>query len=300
MTTREQWLEARRCCIGASDVAAILGESPYKTALDVYADKLCAVNESDADHLAFGRDVEGAIAKMYAKKTGRDVWDLGATSISYHHKYPFIGATLDRVTKGCPANPSPEGCEFNGPLELKHVGTFDRPEQWREDPPLHYQLQLQIQMACHGDEWGSLAALFPGYNLVWKDMRRDDELLEAIYPRLFEFWDRVQRRDPPPPQTGAALDAIKRIWPAESGETVTLDEDTNGLVIALEQCKIDLKSGEAIKSEIESKIRFAMKDATFGLLNDGRIVTLKTTKRAGYTATIEPTEFRTLRITKRK
>jgi predicted phage-related endonuclease len=96
------------------------------------------------------------------------------------------------------------------------------------------------------------------------------------------------------------LDAIKRIWPVANDITVLLGDDHTRLINEFEQVKDDIKQCEIRKSEIEAELRYEMKDATFGALPDGRIVTLKTTKRAGYTATIEPTEFRTLRITKRK
>ena len=38
--SREEWLSFRRGGIGGSDVAAILGISPFRTARDIYYDKL--------------------------------------------------------------------------------------------------------------------------------------------------------------------------------------------------------------------------------------------------------------------
>ena len=38
--SRDQWLEYRRLGIGGSDVAALMGISPFRTARDVYYDKL--------------------------------------------------------------------------------------------------------------------------------------------------------------------------------------------------------------------------------------------------------------------
>ena len=38
--SREEWLNYRRQGIGGSDVAAVLGVSPFRTARDVYYDKL--------------------------------------------------------------------------------------------------------------------------------------------------------------------------------------------------------------------------------------------------------------------
>jgi predicted phage-related endonuclease len=39
MNTPEQWLADRRKCIGGSDIDAILGLSPYRTPVDVWAEK---------------------------------------------------------------------------------------------------------------------------------------------------------------------------------------------------------------------------------------------------------------------
>lgn len=38
--TEEQWLDYRRLGIGGSDAAAVLGISPFRTARDLYYDKL--------------------------------------------------------------------------------------------------------------------------------------------------------------------------------------------------------------------------------------------------------------------
>lgn len=38
--SREQWLEYRRLGIGGSDVAAIMGISPFRTARDIYVNFL--------------------------------------------------------------------------------------------------------------------------------------------------------------------------------------------------------------------------------------------------------------------
>lgn len=44
---RAEWLEGRRQGIGGSDVAAVLGLSPWKTALDVWNDKLGLSEEKE-------------------------------------------------------------------------------------------------------------------------------------------------------------------------------------------------------------------------------------------------------------
>ena len=38
--SKEQWLEARKCGIGGSDAASVLGLNPYKSSVSVYIEKV--------------------------------------------------------------------------------------------------------------------------------------------------------------------------------------------------------------------------------------------------------------------
>ena len=72
MINREQFLLDRRQGIGGSDVAAIMGLSPWRTALDVYKDKLTPINleEEPHDDLKRGIRAEKYILEEYAENTG--------------------------------------------------------------------------------------------------------------------------------------------------------------------------------------------------------------------------------------
>ena len=183
--SREQWLEQRRHHIGASEVAAIIGVSPFADALSVWDSKVNGQKEQAdaADYLEFGRDMEEPIAKLYAKRSGRQVDNLGETTLQMHPYFPWLGATLDRRIEGCEKTPAPD----NGPgaLEIKNVGAPRfAPAEWTADNPevLHHVIQNQIQMACTGWMWGCVAGMFPRYQLPWFDLKRDDDLLNSIYP----------------------------------------------------------------------------------------------------------------------
>ncbi len=69
----EEWLSYRRRGIGGSDAAAILGISPWRTARDLYYDKLSVV-KADMDEnwvaLEMGHLLENLVARIFAKKTG--------------------------------------------------------------------------------------------------------------------------------------------------------------------------------------------------------------------------------------
>lgn len=70
--TEQEWLAYRRRGIGGSDVAAILGISPFRTARDLYDDKLnIASAADDAGNwvaLEMGHLLESLVARIFAKK----------------------------------------------------------------------------------------------------------------------------------------------------------------------------------------------------------------------------------------
>jgi len=287
--SREEWLAKRKDFIGASDVAAILGVDPRRGQLSVYEAKVHGHTSEDNDWMAFGRDVEGAIAKLYTKKTGRQTVDLGATKISVHPDIPWLSATLDRET----ITP-----KWTGPLELKHVGIIGAdPKKWETDPPLHYTLQNMVQMAVTGAEHGSLAAMFPGYQLAWIDLSFDSAMFEQkIYKELEMFWDRVQRRDPPPGDNlPGTLDVAKRMYPDDNGETIQLSYEAQERSDRVVENKAKVRSLTSAIKEDETNLRLELKDSTFGRFPDGSFMSAKVTNKKEYTSVHKATTYRILR-----
>lgn len=70
---REEWLNYRRRGIGGSDVAAILGVSPFRTARDIYYDKIGVVavepDESNWVPLEMGNLLEDLVARIFQKRS---------------------------------------------------------------------------------------------------------------------------------------------------------------------------------------------------------------------------------------
>ena len=90
---RDDWLNYRRRGIGGSDVAAILGVSPFRTARDIYYDKLGVVavepDESNWVPLEVGNLLEDLVARIFQKKTGYRIFKI--KKMFYHPKHQFIG-----------------------------------------------------------------------------------------------------------------------------------------------------------------------------------------------------------------
>ena len=91
--SNEEWLSYRRRGIGGSDAAAILGISPWRTARDLYYDKLNVV-KADMDEnwvaLEMGHLLEPIAAYWYAKKSGNYVYGAskpGLPTIELPYKF---------------------------------------------------------------------------------------------------------------------------------------------------------------------------------------------------------------------
>src|SRR5262245_2757565 len=286
---RSEWLVARRKGIGGSDAAAVLGLSPWKSALELYTEKL-GMGEPEYDepeYIYWGKVLEPVIADRYAKETGRTLEDPGSFLLQWSTEYPFMFCTVDRFIEA-PQKPG------RGVLEIKTAAGFKR-KDWLADPPLEYLIQLQHNMIVTGCEWGSFAVLIGGNDFAWCDQDRNDRFCQYLRDQEGEFWTRVPRQEEPP--TGnppeSCYEALQRLYPRDTGETVTLSGDLIHLVDRIEELKATRKDADMTIKKLENKLRAAIGDATFGVLPNGVSFSLKLVKRSGYT--VDATEFRQLR-----
>ncbi|MDN5292305.1 MAG: hypothetical protein PWQ06_2544, partial [Anaerophaga sp.] len=93
----KEWLEYRRQGIGGSDAAAVLGISPFRTARDLYYDKLNIVSPEDdmANWVAkkMGHLLEDLVAEIFRVKTGFRIYQ--AKKMFMHPEYRFMLADID-------------------------------------------------------------------------------------------------------------------------------------------------------------------------------------------------------------
>lgn len=69
-----EWLEWRRSGIGASDIAAICGVCPYKTALDIYNDKKGLSKDRRNSSMQRGIDFEDEARKVFERMHPNHCW----------------------------------------------------------------------------------------------------------------------------------------------------------------------------------------------------------------------------------
>ena len=105
-----EWLNARKNGIGASETAAILGLSRYKSAVDVYIDKTKEIISPRPDSAASkrGRRLEPIVLDMYEEQYGAIHRNPPQVTSK---QYPFMFASLDaaRVDDGRPVEAKTAG-----------------------------------------------------------------------------------------------------------------------------------------------------------------------------------------------
>lgn len=292
MADRASWLAQRRQGIGASEAAAILGLSPFKSALEVYLDKAGLVPDSeDNEFLEWGRRLEPIILGAYADKTGRKVTPNAAQKLLALAEHPFVTATLDADVVDDKLG--------MGVLEAKTTNAF-RGDEWAESIPAHYQVQLQHQMLVTGRSWGSAAVLIGGNCFRYADLPRHEAFIqEVLLPALAEFWQRVLDRDPPEPDSSkSAMRALAALYPKDTGEIIELDGSFIDLDTERQQLLGRIKELQREKDELDARLKGALKDASMGVLPNGVRFTYRTAARKGYI--VEDSECRVLRRMKAK
>lgn len=153
-----EWLEARRSRIGGSDIAAIMGLSPWCSARQLWHRKRGTIDDKpSSDLMEAGHYVEPAAASWYADHHLPEGLHLRNTGTWVHRCRDWQLANPDRLIVD---NPHSERHPV-GVLEIKF--TPNNPGQWGRDgtdnPPPHYWAQVQWYMDVFGVGWADVAVL---------------------------------------------------------------------------------------------------------------------------------------------
>ena len=71
---KKDWLKYRKQGIGGSDAGAVCGMNPYRTAMQVYYDKITEdVEDIDNEAMRQGREFEAYVAKRFMEASGKKV-----------------------------------------------------------------------------------------------------------------------------------------------------------------------------------------------------------------------------------
>ena len=192
---RASWLEGRQNGIGASEAAAVLGESPFTTATKLWRLKTGLDKPRDLSGKTVverGNRMEPALRTMFQALYPELTLEYHQFDMLYQADKPYLYATLDGelLTKD----------HRRGVLEIKtatmsNALSWDR---WRDAVPDHYYIQILHQLLATGYSFAVLfAALFDlhgGISLRTYAFKREEcqEDMDYLAEKETEFWKHVE------------------------------------------------------------------------------------------------------------
>ncbi len=261
--------------IGASEVAALFGCSPWQSEYSLWLLKTGLIEEQEStERMKAGNYLERAIFQEWLSREcpdcdGIDIPLKHNTHRFSHPTYPFITATPDAVAI------------VGGVGYVGDVKTVDqtRRRAWDDGVPEYYRIQLQTQMAVTGSARAVLIAQFGFDELSHQWIDADPALQEEIVKRCSKFWRQVQGELPPPDPDGseATTNALKR-RKVES-KSIELGPDVRELTRRLDIVSIDAKRANEAVQELKNKIRAALGNADTGLFPNGEGWAIRTVNR---------------------
>jgi putative phage-type endonuclease len=277
---REAWLAWRRSGLSATDVAGVLGLSPYASPYAVWADKAGLLPDIEVtDAMEFGTRAEPMLAEWFHDRTG--LYVLGEQTWCTHPSERWMLATVDGFVSESPAGSI--GAALGG-AEFKT--TTDTAAEWNEAIPDHIACQVQWQMAATGLPVTYLATLHLGFRVEFRvrEVVRDEADIEALVGACSTFWHEHCLTGVPPATDGseATTEALRAAFPGDTElDAVTATPELVGarwrILSNEEQVKICLADIDADKN----LIRAALGDHTAltdGVDEKGRPVVLATWK----------------------
>jgi putative phage-type endonuclease len=250
---RQTWLAERKKGVACSELAAILGVSPWQSEMDVWANKRNLVPDVP-DNIIFktGRELEPLVAREYAEM---EKVELIEGELIRHASAPLLG-TPDRLVKG-----------MSRGLEIKTVQSPYSADKWGEpgtdQVPLFYATQVAGYMAITGFKEWDIAALFVGSEIRVYRVQRDLELEAEILRRVSDWWTRyiINEAEPAIDGSAACANYLSQKYQRNTLPLIGANEEVEQLLADLFAIRDQVKADDAIQTEYENKLKAIIGEA---------------------------------------
>ena len=220
---------SRRQGLGGSDIAAVFGLSPFKSPVQLWAEKRGLVEPPAgvaALHLRLGQHLEPFIAAEFERQTGLKTHSHLEALV--HPAHPMFYGHIDRfVTEpGAPAWDGAGRVCATTLLECKSAHAFAH-DQWGEagsdQMPAAYLLQVVWYLAITGCSRAVVAVLLGNQRFACYEVLRDRALEGLVLDRCKRFWEEhVLAGVPPEP---SREEDLRLIFPKDAPDACLEADD---------------------------------------------------------------------------
>ncbi len=283
-------LEHRRSGVGSSEVSAILGVSPWRDALSVFAEKTGREPPFAGNFAtAVGTALEPVIADRWARLYGYEIapvtrrtlasWGFEGAMISApegdpadldrpvtlrHPDHEWARASIDRVVLR-------DGRPWR-PLEIKHVGERGA-EDWppvggevpeQHQPQVAWQLGIGRALGLFAEDSAEIACGISNREIRGYTLRCDDALFRLIFDAVAEFRERhLLTGIPPEPRSAEAMARyVAMLFPAARDKTkLAATPEFDAMAARCAEARAVLARAQAGVDEADVAIKRAIGDA---------------------------------------
>jgi len=238
----EEWLKEREYGIGASEVGAVLGLSPYETPFSLWLKKTKQV-PPEPENLAMrmGHVLEPIVVQLWEEATGEKVIKASAADIIYvHPEHDFMRATPDRIVRG-----------RKKIVECKTTVT----DVDKNDIYPYWIAQCEYQMLVTGIHDCDLSWLVKGRYFDYANIPYDQEFAEFIAERVKEFWNESVVGGKEPELISVEDFTFKGSTP---GTVVEADDKALGELLSLRKLNEILDRDESEANQLKEAIKLYM------------------------------------------
>ena len=222
--SREEWLKAREDGIGASEVAAVVGLSPWETPFSLWLRKTGQappIEENVAMHL--GTLLEPIVVQLWEEHTGFKAVKASAKDIIYQDpEHPWRKVTPDRIAHEI----GEDGKKKKVLLEIKTT----RMEFDPDEPPIYYVCQCQYQMHVTGIHTCYLCWLAAGLNYDHVRLEYDEEFAQFLMEKVDAFYNDCVKGGQEPECISAQDYALKG---SDPGTIIEADDEAFAQILSL-------------------------------------------------------------------
>jgi putative phage-type endonuclease len=262
---QQGFLAERASGLGGTDAAIIAGVSTFKSPLTLYYEKRKEIpdqyGKGAENVIRWGKLLEPLIRKYYREVSGRMVRN---GTFLRHPLFPFLCGHLDGYVWR-KIEPVKQGRRIvrveKGVLEIK-TAFFTKRREWEaRGVPDAYYLQAQHYLGLSGLGFVSFAVLFGGSEFEFFDVARDQRVIDCLFASEVEFWDRIQRSQPPDASfdaLGATLARALYPVPERGTEVILTDAGAQARMAQYLRLKATAKTIDAKLKEHETWLMFQM------------------------------------------
>ena len=252
-----EWLQQRTKGIGGSDVAAIMGISPWRTPADVWFEKTGRVEPediSDRPHVRRGVELEGYVGEKF-KRAHKGFKVARVNAICQSKARPWAQASLDYQV--CEKFSYQDREPKWGVLEIK---TSRNDADWQDGIPAYYMTQVQHYLSVTGRSFAWVAVQFDS-DTIWEyreyRIERDEEDIAVIDFAVDTFWHDYVEADVMPVLVGSdgEVRGLTQMYARPQRESITMsDHETLQLISDYQDAAYRAKYAEADKKKAASQL----------------------------------------------